>query len=160
MWSTWGKIHVCGSDEGIPSSLPSSPIDDIADRVDVQDEPNDLRIGSITRARAKLLEQQVNSLLVEYNIFTNETFILPKSLHVCMIRFEAEASMARGGEEIREDYCKLVFIIKKCAREERDAGTPLLRKSSWKSSRIRFWQPEDLKLKQLQISYPNSELYK
>jgi hypothetical protein len=41
----------------------------------------------------------VNSLLTEYNLFTNENFVLPKSLHVCMIRFVAEASMTRGGEE-------------------------------------------------------------
>jgi hypothetical protein len=47
-------------DEGIPTSLPSS-IHDIAGRVDVQHKPNDLRTGPITRARAKLLEQQVNS---------------------------------------------------------------------------------------------------
>jgi hypothetical protein len=44
------------ADEGIPTSLPSS-IDDITDRVDVQHKPNDLRIGPILRARAKLLEQ-------------------------------------------------------------------------------------------------------
>jgi hypothetical protein len=43
-------------DEGIPTSLPSS-IDDIACRVDVQHKSNDLRIGPITRACAKLLEQ-------------------------------------------------------------------------------------------------------
>jgi hypothetical protein len=39
-----------------PTSLPSS-IDDIAGHVDVQHKPNDLRIGSIIRTRAKLLEQ-------------------------------------------------------------------------------------------------------
>jgi hypothetical protein len=72
----WGLSNP-ETDEGIPTSLPSSN-DDIAGRVDVQHKPNDLRIGSITRARAKLLEQQVNSLLTEYNLFTNENFILPK----------------------------------------------------------------------------------
>jgi hypothetical protein len=81
-------------DEGIPTSLPSS-IDDISGHVDVQHKPNDLCIGSITRARSKLLKQQVHSLLAEYNLFTNENFILPKYLHVCMIRFVAEASMTR-----------------------------------------------------------------
>jgi hypothetical protein len=34
-------------DEGIPTSLPSS-VDDIADRVDVQHKPDDLRTGPIT----------------------------------------------------------------------------------------------------------------
>jgi hypothetical protein len=99
-----------GYDDDIPTALSSS-IDDIADRVDVQHKPNDLCTGSITRAHAKLLEQQVNSLLTEYNLFTNENFILAKSLHVCMIRFMAEASMTRGGEELHEDNCKMVPII-------------------------------------------------
>jgi len=112
-------------DEGIPSSLPSSPI---ADQVAVQDKPNELRIGPMTRARAKLLEQQVNSLLVEYDIFINENFILPKSLHICMIRFEAKDDLARGGEEtVREDHGVLTSIIKECAREEREAGAPHLK---------------------------------
>jgi hypothetical protein len=118
-----------GDDQGIPTSLPSS-IDDIVGRVDVQHKSNDLHIGPITRARAKLLEQQVNSLLTEYNLFTNENFILPKSLHVCMIRFVAEASMACGGEELHEDNHKMVPIISESTREERKAGAPPLKKKS------------------------------
>jgi hypothetical protein len=116
-------------DEGIPTSLPSS-VDDIAGRVDVQHKPDDLRTGPITRARAKLLEQQVDSLLTEYNLFTNENFVLPKSLHVCMIRFVAEASMTRGGEELHEDNRKMVSIISESMREERKAGAPPLKKKS------------------------------
>jgi hypothetical protein len=49
---------------------------------------NEIRIGPITRARAKLLNQQVNSFLVGSGILLNENFILPKSLHLCLIRFE------------------------------------------------------------------------
>jgi hypothetical protein len=139
-------------DEGIPTSLPSS-IDDIAGCVDVQHKPDDLCTGPITRARAKLLEQQVNSLLTEYNLFANENFILPKSLHVCMIKFVAEASMICGGEELHEDNRKMVPIISESTREERKAEAPQLKKSfrSW------LWQAEPLKLKLLQISFPNSE---
>ena len=40
----------------------------------------------MTRARAKLLEQHVNSLLIEYDVCDYENFILPKSMHLCMIR--------------------------------------------------------------------------
>jgi hypothetical protein len=117
------------SDEDIPTSLPSS-VDDIVGRADVQHKPDDLRTGPIIRARAKLLEQQVNSLLTEYNLFTNGNFILPKSLHVCMIRFVAEASMTRGGEELYEDNRKMVPIISESTREERKAGAPPLKKTS------------------------------
>ena len=51
----------------------------------------------MTRSRTKLLEQQVNSLLVEYNIFNDENFILPKSMHLCMIRF-VDNTNANGGK--------------------------------------------------------------
>jgi hypothetical protein len=71
----------------------------------------------------------VNSLLTEYNLFTNENFILPKSLHVCMIRSVAEASMTRGGEELHEDNRNMVPIISD-TREERKAGAPPLKKKS------------------------------
>jgi hypothetical protein len=62
----------------------------------------------------------VNSLLTEYNLFTNENFILPKSFHVCMIRFVAEASMIRGGEELHKDNRKMVPIISESTREGRE----------------------------------------
>jgi hypothetical protein len=77
-------------DEDIPTTQPSPPtIDDpiVAD----QDKSNDeIMIGPITRARAKLSQQQVNSLLAESDIYFNENFILPKSLFICMIRFIGE----------------------------------------------------------------------
>jgi hypothetical protein len=72
----------------------------------------------------------VNSLLTEYKLFTNENFILPKSSHVCMIRFVAETSMTRGGEGLHEDNCKTVPIISESTREERKAGAPPLKKKS------------------------------
>src|SRR3954469_20288689 len=59
--------------------------------------PNEIRIGPITRARAKLIEQQVNSLLIDSDVLFVEDFILPKSLYVCMIRYHEE-DKAQGGE--------------------------------------------------------------
>ena len=50
--------HRREGDENIPSSLPFCSIDGVA----VQDKPNEVRIGRMTRARAKLVGQQVNSL--------------------------------------------------------------------------------------------------
>jgi hypothetical protein len=77
-------------DEDIPTIEPSPPtVDDPI--VAAQDKSNDeIRIGPITQARAKLLQQQVNSLLIESDIYCNENFILPKSLFICMIRFIGE----------------------------------------------------------------------
>jgi hypothetical protein len=130
-WMQKHKFSITGpgADEGIPTSLPSS-VDDIAGHVDVQYKPDDLHTGPITRARAKLLEERVNSLLTGYNLFSTKNFILPKSLHVCIIRFVAKASMTRGGEELHEDNRKMVPIIIESTREERKAGAPPLKKKS------------------------------
>ena len=57
---------------------------------------DEIRIGPITRARAKSLEQQVNSLLVDNVNYFDESFILPKSLCVCVIRYIGEEGMAQG----------------------------------------------------------------
>ena len=63
----------------------------------------------------------MNSLLVDYDNFNHENFILPKSLHLCMIRFEGEASIAHGEEELQQEEHLLISNISKCAREEREA---------------------------------------
>jgi hypothetical protein len=82
-------------DEDICTILPLITEDDDAK---IQDT-NEIRIGTITRARAKLLNQQVNSFLVGSGILPNENFILPKSLHLCLIRFEEGYGVE--GEEAR-----------------------------------------------------------
>jgi hypothetical protein len=60
---------------------------------------NEIRIGPITRARAKLLEQQVKSLLIEPDLLFSENFILSKSMNLCLIRFVDNMSVARGGDK-------------------------------------------------------------
>ena len=72
-----------GDDEDIPSDEPPPTPNEVVD-VAAKNKSNDIRIGLITRARAKLLEQQVNSLLNEPGILIDENFILPKSLHICI----------------------------------------------------------------------------
>ena len=56
----------------------------------------------------------MNLFLAQTDICIDENFILPKSMHVCMIRFEGMTSIARGGEGL--------MIIQGCAREEREVG--------------------------------------
>lgn len=93
--------------------MSSTPIDDVA----AQDKPNEVKFWPITRALAKLLEKQVNSLLIESDVFIDESFILPKSMHLCMIRFEDDSSIARGGGELQQDPLLLISYIKKSVRE-------------------------------------------
>jgi hypothetical protein len=105
-------------DEDIPIRPPLSPTpfddEDVATK-----KSNEIRIGPITRARAKLLEQQVNSLLIKPDLLFNENFILPKSMHLCMIRFVDNTSGARRGDESQQEEQDLMI---KCTREEREAG--------------------------------------
>ena len=80
-------------DEDIPTIVPSPP-HDVEQPIAAKKKSNDeIRIGPITRARAKLLEQQVNSLLIETDIYLNENFILPKSMCLCIIKFIGDASV-------------------------------------------------------------------
>ena len=107
-------------DEDIPSSLPSFPVDDVA----AQDKPNEVRIGPMTRSRTKLLEQQVNSLLIEYDVCDYENFILPKSMHLCMIRVIDNTNIIGGEEQqdMEEDMDNMMNKPFKSSREEREAG--------------------------------------
>ena len=80
----------------------------------------------MTRARAKLLKQQVNLFLNDTLI--DENFILPKCYYLCMIRYEEGASIARGGEEqldvkmdVKLDMELDMKIFHGRAREEREA---------------------------------------
>jgi hypothetical protein len=63
----------------------------------------------------------VNSLLIESDVLFNENFILPNAMHLCMIRFVDNTSVARGGGELQQKKDDLMI---KCAREEREAGAP------------------------------------
>ena len=77
-----------------------------------------MRLGPITRSRAKLLQQQVTSLLIEYDVCDYENFILPKSMHLCMIRVIDNTNME---VEIKRDHEEQ----EAGAHEERhDGGAP------------------------------------
>src|SRR3954466_6746773 len=92
------RRKVSTSDEDIPTTTTTSPT--------LHDEQaNQIRLGPITRARAKLLEQQVNLLLLESDDRLSENYILPKSLCVCMIRYQGEY-MELGGAEVQEEEAK------------------------------------------------------
>ena len=83
----------------------------------------------MTRARAKLLKQQVNLFLSDTLI--DENFILPKSYYLCMIRYEEGASIARGGEEqldvklyMKTSHGRAREEMEACARKEEAAVRP------------------------------------
>jgi hypothetical protein len=63
----------------------------------------------------------VNSLLLEPDLLFTEKFILPKSMHLRMIRFLDNTSVAREGDESQQEDQDLLI---KCARGEREAAAP------------------------------------
>ena len=81
------------ADEDIPTDSTSPTLHD--------EQANQIRLGPITRARAKLIEQQVNLLLIESDVVLNENFILPESLFVCMIRYHGQDEEHEGEDEAR-----------------------------------------------------------
>src|ERR1041385_7407453 len=87
-----------GDDEDIPTTN-TSPVHHEEQVDSTKKKDDEIRIGPITRARAKLIEQQVNSLLIDSDILCNENLILPKSLYVCIIRYHDEEEDPEGGED-------------------------------------------------------------
>uniref|UniRef100_A0ACD5YJ17 Uncharacterized protein n=1 Tax=Avena sativa TaxID=4498 RepID=A0ACD5YJ17_AVESA len=83
-------------------------------------QSNEIRIGPITRARAKLLEQQVNLFLHETDVLINENFIVPKSLCYCMLRYIGEEGVAQSEELNHMEHN--MMITQGCAGEEREEG--------------------------------------
>ena len=70
----------------------------------------------MTRSRTKLLEQQVNSLLVEYDVYNCENPILPKSMHLCMIGF-VDNTNASGGKHQDMEENNLEHDENKCKQD-------------------------------------------
>ncbi|KAK1601928.1 hypothetical protein QYE76_027033 [Lolium multiflorum] len=105
-----------GHDSIFGSGSPTWDTDEPA----VKLKSNEVRIGPITRARAKLLKQQVNLFLNDTLI--DENFILPKSYYLCIIRYQEETSIARGGEEQLDRFLNgLKFNIKGIVRHHKYA---------------------------------------
>ncbi|KAK1607951.1 hypothetical protein QYE76_031624 [Lolium multiflorum] len=107
------------TDEDIPTTLlpPSLQYEDDAA---VNLKSNEVRIGPMTRARAKLLKQQVNLFLSDTLI--DENFILPKSyyLYKTLLDTTCSGSFTSNKEEFKRD---LLDRIKENAEDwENDKG--------------------------------------
>ena len=56
-------------------------------------------LGPMTRARAHAIQSEVTSLLLEFPPSASETWLLPKSEMLCVIRYNAQDSEPRTREE-------------------------------------------------------------
>ena len=111
-----------GDDEDIPTITPSLHDNEDTPVAAKKKSNDEIRIGPITRARAKLIEQQVNLLLIESDYFANENCLLPKSVCVCLLRFIGEEGIAREKEELQIMEHGVEQEAVKDAREEREAS--------------------------------------
>jgi hypothetical protein len=61
--------------------------------------------GPITRSRAKKLQQEVHALLYEFQLNTNENFMLPKSYMLILLRFTKEEGQNISRANQQEELC-------------------------------------------------------
>jgi hypothetical protein len=59
----------------------------------------------ITRSRAKKLHQEVHTLLYEFQLNTNENFMLPKSCMLILLRFTKEEGQNISRTSQQEELC-------------------------------------------------------
>jgi hypothetical protein len=69
----------------------------------------------------------VNSLLYEFDILTDEKFIVPKIMYLCIIRFVDNTRVARGEGELQQEDQALIYNISKCAGEEMEIDSQDIR---------------------------------
>jgi hypothetical protein len=67
--------------------------------------PTEVFDGPITRSRAKKLQQEVHTLLYEFQLNTNENFILPKSCMLILLRFTKEEVQNISKANQQEELC-------------------------------------------------------
>jgi hypothetical protein len=60
----------------------------------------------------------VNSLLYEFDILTDEKFIVPKIMYLCIIRFVDNTRVAHGEGELQQEDQAPISNISKCVGEE------------------------------------------
>jgi hypothetical protein len=61
--------------------------------------------GPITRSRAKKLQQEVHTLLYEFQLNTNENFMLPKSCILILLKFTKEEGQNISKANQQEELC-------------------------------------------------------
>ncbi|KAK1698507.1 hypothetical protein QYE76_015204 [Lolium multiflorum] len=106
------SFNVGGDDEDIPTSLlpPSLPTED---EPAVKLKSNEVRIGPMTRARAKLLKQQVNLYQEETSIARGEEQLDMKTDVEMAVKLDMELDMKKSHGRAREER-------EACARGEEE----------------------------------------
>jgi hypothetical protein len=83
------------------SNTLQPPSHTTSSQVQPTSSPTPVFDGLITRSRAKKLQQEVHTLLYEFQLNTNENFMLPKSCTLILLRFTKEEgqNISRANEQ-------------------------------------------------------------
>jgi hypothetical protein len=94
------------SDMTMPlSNMLQPPRHTTSSQVQPTSSPTQVFDGPITRSRAKKLQQEVHALLYEFQLNTNENFMLPKSCMFILLRFTKEERKNISRVNQQEELC-------------------------------------------------------
>jgi hypothetical protein len=87
------------------SNTLQPPSHTISTQVQPTSSPTQAFDGPITHSRAKKLQQEVHALLYEFQLNTNENFMLPKSCMLILLRFTKEEGQNISRANQQEELC-------------------------------------------------------
>jgi hypothetical protein len=87
------------------SNTLQPPSHTISTQVQPISSPTQVFDGPITRSRANKLQQEVHALLYEFQLNTNENFMLPKSCMLILLRFTKEEGQNISKANQQEELC-------------------------------------------------------
>jgi hypothetical protein len=87
------------------SNMLQPPSHTTSTQVQPTSSPTQVFDGPITRSRAKKLQQEVHALLYEFQLNTNENFMLPKSCMLILLRFTKEEGQNISRANQQEELC-------------------------------------------------------
>jgi hypothetical protein len=87
------------------SNMLQPPSHTTSTQVQPTSSPTQVFDGPITRSRAKKLQQEVHALLYEFQLNTNENFMLPKSCMLILLRFTKEEGQNISRTSQQEELC-------------------------------------------------------
>jgi hypothetical protein len=100
-----------------PLSNTLQPLSHITStQVQPTSSPTQVFDGPITHSRAKKLQQEVHALLYEFQLNTNENFILPKSCMLILLRFTKEEGQNISKANQQEELCPSQSSVTELAR--------------------------------------------
>jgi predicted unusual protein kinase regulating ubiquinone biosynthesis (AarF/ABC1/UbiB family) len=94
------SLYVCDMTMPLSNTL-QPPSHTTSTQVQSITSPTQAFDGPITRSRAKKLQQEVHALLYEFQLNTNENFMLPKSCMLILLRFTKEEGQRIKDESTR-----------------------------------------------------------